>query len=77
MHSDSMVKHLYRDPNKGLVAGVLAGLGEYLKVDPTVLRVAFLLLTFLTAIVPMVLFYLAAWIIVPEQPQGMEADYTL
>ena len=72
-----MIKHLYRNREEGLVGGVLAGLGDYFQVDAVLMRLGFLLLTFLTAIVPMVLFYIAAWILVPERPEGMAANYTL
>jgi phage shock protein C len=72
-----MIRHLYRNRHDGMVGGVLAGLADYFRVDANLLRVGFLLLTFLTAIVPMVFFYLVAWIIVPERPEGMDADYTI
>ncbi len=49
-----------------MVAGVLAGLGGYMNVDPTVLRLIFVLLLFVTGVVPFVLLYLIAWVIIPE-----------
>ncbi len=48
--------------------GVCAGLGEYLEVDPTLIRLAFVLLALVTGIVPVLIFYLIAWIIVPAKP---------
>jgi len=37
-------------------------------VDPTLIRLAVVFAGILTAIVPVVIFYLIAWIIVPEAP---------
>lgn len=58
-----MKKRLYRSRNR-MIAGVCAGVAEYLDIDPTVVR----LLWFVTVIFAFtgVLLYLVAWIIVPE-----------
>lgn len=72
-----MVKKLYRNPEEGIVAGVLAGIADYFDHDPVLWRLGFLLLLVLTAVVPMILFYLLAWIIMPKQPMNRHADYTL
>jgi phage shock protein C len=50
-----------------MLAGILGGLGEYLGVDPTVVRVGYFVLMFLTAIFPLVLLYFVLYLIVPEQ----------
>ena len=34
-----MVKKLYRSQNNRMLAGVCGGLGEYLTLDPTVIRI--------------------------------------
>jgi len=47
------------------VFGVLGGVGEVLGVDPNLLRIATILLFFMTAGVPIVIAYLAAWVILP------------
>jgi phage shock protein PspC (stress-responsive transcriptional regulator) len=48
-----------------MIAGVCAGLGEYLHIDPTVVRLLFILALFLTG--PGILIaYLIMAIIVPE-----------
>jgi phage shock protein PspC (stress-responsive transcriptional regulator) len=48
-----------------MIAGVCAGLGEYLNIDPTVVRLLFLLAFFLTG--PGILIaYLIMAVIVPE-----------
>jgi phage shock protein PspC (stress-responsive transcriptional regulator) len=57
-------KKLYRDKEKGMLGGVLAGLGHYLGVDPLWLRIIMVILAFSWGIgfIP----YIILWILVPE-----------
>ena len=58
-------KQLTRSNTNRMIAGVCAGLGEYLNIDPTVVRLLFVLGFFLTG--PGILIaYLIMAIIVPE-----------
>ena len=58
-------KQLTRSASNRMVAGVCAGLGEYLNIDPTIVRLLFVLGFFLTG--PGILIaYLIMAIIVPE-----------
>jgi phage shock protein C len=59
-------KKLYRYPDRGMIAGVCVGLGEYLNVDPTIVRLIFVLLTL--AGFSGVLIYIIMWLIVPVPP---------
>ncbi|MDR1879134.1 MAG: PspC domain-containing protein [Bacteroidales bacterium] len=57
-------KKLTRSTTNRKIAGICGGLGEYFTLDPTIIRVFFLLaLLFLGG---GLLFYLILWIIVPE-----------
>jgi len=49
-----------------MLGGVCGGLAEYLGLDPTVVRLVFLLLFFLGG--QGLLIYLIMWLIVPEEP---------
>ncbi len=62
-----MEKKLYRSLSKRMIAGVCGGLAEYFDIDVSLVRLIFVGLTLITAIVPMLLFYLIAWIIIPPQ----------
>lgn len=64
-------KRLYRSKKNRVIAGVCAGIAEYLNVDPTIVRLIYILLTIFTAVAPFVLVYLIMWIIVPEQPDSI------
>lgn len=57
-------RRLYRSETDRMIAGVSGGLGEFFGVDPTLVRVAFLVLALMGgAGIPI---YLAMWIIVPN-----------
>jgi phage shock protein C len=59
-------KRLYRSRQDRMLGGVCGGLGTYLGVDPTLVRIVTVLSLFLPG--PQILAYLVAWIIVPEEP---------
>ena len=58
-------KQLTRSTANRMIAGVCAGLGDYLNIDPTVVRLLFVLGFFLTG-PGILLAYLIMAIIVPE-----------
>jgi phage shock protein PspC (stress-responsive transcriptional regulator) len=60
------VKRLYRSRKERMLGGVCAGLGEYLRVDPTLLRLLFILFTLMGG--QGILAYLILWVIVPDEP---------
>lgn len=59
-------KKLYRIPSKGMIGGVCAGIGDYFDIDPTIIRLVFVLLFF--AGFSGGLIYLIMWLIVPIKP---------
>ena len=61
-------KRLYRDASDKMVGGVCSGLANFFGIDPTVVRLAFVLLTLLGG--HGVLIYLVLWLIVPLAPQA-------
>ena len=64
-----MEKKLYRSATNKVLGGVLAGIGEYCEVDPTVIRVIYVILTFFTAAFPGVLIYLILLLMIPKSPE--------
>jgi phage shock protein C len=61
------MKKLYRMPSKGQLSGVCAGLSEYLNVDVTIVRIAFVLGIVIGG--SALLAYLLLWIILPVAPR--------
>lgn len=61
-------RRLTRSPINGKVAGVCAGIAEYLDVDVTFVRVAWTVLAIVPgAIIGGLIAYVAAWLIIPER----------
>ncbi len=58
-------KHLYRSCDNRILGGVCGGLGKYFDIDPVLIRLIVALLIF-TGI--SIIFYIVAWIIIPEDP---------
>lgn len=62
------MKKLYRSKTDRKLTGLLGGVGDYTKVDPTVLRLLFILLVIFTGFFPGVFFYILAALVVPLHP---------
>lgn len=58
-------KRLYRSRSDRQIAGVCGGIAEYLNVDPTLVRIAFVIGTLLGG--PGLLLYIILAIVVPEE----------
>jgi len=63
-----MVKRLYRSAKDRVLGGVCGGLGEYFNVDPTVVRLLWVIFT-LVSLGMGILAYIIAWIIIPRNPK--------
>jgi phage shock protein PspC (stress-responsive transcriptional regulator) len=59
-------KRLLRSKKNRIIAGVCGGIGKYLGIDPTVIRLLWVLFTFFSAGAGVVA-YIVAWIIIPEE----------
>lgn len=58
-------RKLYRVERDKMIAGVAAGLGDYFDVDPTIIRLLFVVLALLGG--PGILLYIILWIIMPHE----------
>src|SRR5690606_30841933 len=61
-------ERLYRSREKKVIGGVAGGLGEYLNIDPVILRVLFVIFAIINGLG--ILLYILLWIVVPEEPYG-------
>ena len=59
---------LFRSRNERMLGGVLGGLAKSLGWSPTRVRVAYVLLSILSAAFPGIAVYIVLWIVVPEEP---------
>ena len=62
-----MARKLYRSQTEKMLGGVCGGLGELLDIDPTIVRVVFVLLALLAG--HGILLYLILWLIMPTKDQ--------
>ncbi len=68
------MKHLYKSNDNKVFAGILGGLGEYYNIDPVILRVAFVFVMIITAIIPCALAYYICTFIIPKKPSSTIRD---
>lgn len=63
------MKKLYRSDKDKTIAGIVGGLGEYFEIDSTLLRLLVLFTIFITGVVPGIIAYVIALLIVPKRPK--------
>jgi phage shock protein C len=64
-----MAKRLFRLVEQKKLGGICAGLADYFDLDVSLVRLIFVGVALITGILPMVLFYLIAWLVIPAQPK--------
>jgi len=62
----SLKRRLTRSRTDRVVAGVAGGMAEYLDIDPTIVRILWVL-AFLPGGVPGLALYLLCWLIIPNE----------
>ena len=60
-------KRLYKSSTNSVLCGVCGGIGEYLNIDPTIIRLLCLLLV--CGVGSGLLIYIVAAVIIPEEPK--------
>jgi phage shock protein PspC (stress-responsive transcriptional regulator) len=69
------MKRVYRSRHTKVLGGVAAGLADYFGMDVTIMRLLFALL--LVTVPNVIIAYILAWIIIPEEPEGMASGPSL
>jgi phage shock protein C len=59
-----------------MIWGIIGGVGEYFDVDPTILRLGYVVVTLITGTVPGVIAYIIAYFIIPERPMNTSRKST-
>ena len=65
-------KRLYRSRENAMLAGVCGGIGEYFDIDPTIVRLAWVILGFCGGVGLWA--YVIAAVIIPQRPQYIEGE---
>ena len=64
------MKKLYRSQTDRKIAGICGGLGEIYGLDSNLIRIVFVFVALITHVIPLVVTYLIAWLILLEfQPE--------
>ena len=61
---------LRRSRKHKMIAGVCGGIAEWLGWDPTVVRILYVVVSFVSVAVPGILAYLVLWLIMPKAPKS-------
>ena len=51
-----------------MLTGTIGGVGEFFNVDPTILRIAWVIITIFSGLFPGIIIYILAALIVPNSP---------
>lgn len=68
MNGQTTPKRLTRSNREKMIAGVCGGLAEYLDMDPTVVRVLYVLVSILSAAFPGIIAYIVLMFLMPPPP---------
>ncbi len=60
-----MAKKLIRLEDQKMIGGVCSGLADYMELDVSLVRLLFVAVLIISALIPMTLFYIIAWIVIP------------
>ena len=66
------MRRLYLPRKDKKIFGICGGIGETYDIDPTLIRLGLVFLCLVTAVLPVVLTYLIAWLIIPDKPPDTE-----
>ena len=64
---NQLQKPLRRSTGNRMIAGVCGGIAHWLDWDPTVVRVAYVLLSLFSAAFPGIIAYIILWLLIPEE----------
>jgi phage shock protein C len=63
-------KNIYTSDSNKVLAGICGGIGEYLEIDPTTIRILFVIATIIGFGSPIFLYFVLLFII-PDRPKNM------
>ena len=66
-----MTKRLYKVDHDKKLMGVCGGLAEYLNIDPTVIRIAWIIFTLISVGTGILIYVICEESIIPKKPNGL------
>ena len=68
------MRKLYRSRDDKILSGLLGGFAQMFSIDSSLLRLGFVVVTFITGYVPLALAYIIGSVIVPLAPTQEQSD---
>jgi phage shock protein C len=69
MNTQTTPKRLYLSNDDKKLLGVCGGIAEYFNIDPTVIRLGWVVATIASGVVPGIIAYLVAAMVMPKTPK--------
>lgn len=69
-------KKLYKSDSNKVLFGVIGGVGEYFDIDPTILRLGYIVIAFMSGFFPALIGYFIAAIIVPKKVHHVHHEHS-
>lgn len=66
------IKKLYLSGNDKKICGVCGGIAEFFELDSSLVRLGWIILTVLTGVVPGIIAYFVAAVVVPSKPKDQK-----
>lgn len=63
---ETQKRRLHRSRTNKMIAGVCGGIADWLRWDPTMVRVGYVLLSIVSAAFPGILVYILLWLVAPQ-----------
>lgn len=63
----SDIKRLYLSITDKKISGVCGGIGNYFDIDPAIVRLAWIVMTVLTGVIPGIVAYIVAAMVIPRE----------
>lgn len=67
-------KKLYKDSQNKMISGVCAGIAKYFGIDVTIVRLAAVILSLLTAVLTGIIAYIICALVIPADPTVVDAE---
>lgn len=66
------MKKIYRSKSQRMISGVCGGIAHYFNIDPTIVRLVWVLVSIFSTVIPGLIIYLICVIVIPDEPDSID-----
>lgn len=66
------MKKIYRSKSQRMISGVCGGIAHYFNIDPTIVRLVWVLVSIFSTAIPGLIIYLICVIVIPDKPDSID-----